>query len=346
MIFEQEEVDNFSTFELSYSQFLEKDDYKNQFEDCFHSIFIQKSLDTSNDHMNIDKNDDDSFFKKIEIEKKIVDKIDIKKCKDNFIIKDCKEIEKKEIHKTKNKYLNFEIFTECSNKFYEEFKNIRQKKKRIHFIVCGENNEINNESINDSVSFHIKNKIKVNKKKEKIKKKRKYKPDDIRKKIKSRFHKIFKNKINEKLKKANSQEFFDFLPQSFVSNISKEKNKEVMNMTYRQILEKDFTKDFSDNKKSKKKVKKNKFKRNIKVLNYLDSHKEISEKSGFNIISQMTYSDILKEYFLSKEFELSVEQLKSENESVDYINEYLIKAKTYINFFMDNNNKNIKQDFR
>jgi len=49
----------------------------------------------------------------------------------------------------------------------------------------------------------------------------------------------------------------------------------------------------------------------------------------------MTYLNILKEYFLSKEFELSVEQLKLEKESVDYINEYLIKAKSYISFFMD-----------
>ncbi len=146
------------------------------------------------------------------------------------------------------------------------------------------------------------------------------------------------------MKKANSQEFFDFLPQSFVSNISKEKNKEVMNMTYRQILEKDFSKDFFDKKNSRKKVKKDKFKRNIKVLRYLDSHKDISEKSGFNIISEMTYSNILKEYFLSKEFELSVEKLKSENESIDYINEYLIKAKTYISFFMENNNKQLNNN--
>ena len=344
MILEQEEVSNFSTFEINYSQFVEKDDYSNQFEDCFHSIFIHKSSDTEIDDININKSDDESFFKKNETETKIVDNVDIKKKIDNVIIKDCKEIDKPLIIKPKNKCHNFEIFTKCSNKFYEEFQNIGQKKKSIHFLVCGEINENNNELRNNNNTVHIKNTIKLNKKKEKIKKKRKYKPDDIRKKIKSRFHKIFKNIINIKLKKANSQEFFDFLPQSFVSNISKEKNKEVMNMTYRQILEKDFSKDFFDKKNSRKKVKKDKFKRNIKVLRYLDSHKDISEKSGFNIISEMTYSNILKEYFLSKEFELSVEKLKSENESIDYINEYLIKAKTYISFFMENNNKQLNNN--
>ena len=54
-----------------------------------------------------------------------------------------------------------------------------------------------------------------------IKKQRKYKPDDIRKKIKSNCHKIIKNIINENLKKAGSEELFGFLPQSFLGNISK-----------------------------------------------------------------------------------------------------------------------------
>ena len=40
--------------------------------------------------------------------------------------------------------------------------------------------------------LHFKEKIKL-----KLKHKRKYKPDDIRKKIKARFHKSIKNIINE-----------------------------------------------------------------------------------------------------------------------------------------------------
>ena len=58
-----------------------------------------------------------------------------------------------------------------------------------------------------------------NKKREK--KARKYKPDDIRKKIKVRFHKKIKNILNENLKKAGSQKLFSFLPQLFMGNISK-----------------------------------------------------------------------------------------------------------------------------
>ena len=38
---------------------------------------------------------------------------------------------------------------------------------------------------------------------------RKFKPDDIRKKIKARFHKTIKNAINEFLKFTGSEKFFD-----------------------------------------------------------------------------------------------------------------------------------------
>ena len=78
-----------------------------------------------------------------------------------------------------------------------------------------------------------------NKKKEK--KQRKFKPDDIRKKIKVRFHKKIKNIINENLKKAGSTELFGFLPQYFISNIAKKFNNQFMNMTYEQLLKINFS---------------------------------------------------------------------------------------------------------
>ena len=69
------------------------------------------------------------------------------------------------------------------------------------------------------------NLINSNKKIKKFKKRRKLKSDDIRKKIKTHFHKALKNIINRNLKEANSQELFGFLPQTFIGNISKEFNK-------------------------------------------------------------------------------------------------------------------------
>ena len=242
---------------------------------------------------------------------------------------------KKKKHKKKK---NYTIFKEGSNELFKMLNEAKQKKKKNQFFIVDHKIEGIKES------YQKRRKRRINKKKEKLKKKRKFKPDDIRKKIKARFHKAFKNVINEKLKISGSKEFFDFLPQSFVSNISKQKNKEVMKLTYRQILEKDFTKELKNNKPHKKKVDKAKYDRNLKVLKYLDNNIEISKNSGFDIISKMIYSDILNEYFSSLEFENSILKLKSEEENEDYINEYLVKAKTYVKFFMKHKEIDYKED--
>jgi hypothetical protein len=176
-------------------------------------------------------------------------------------------------------------------------------------------------------------------KKKKQKKKRKFKPDDIRKKIKTRFHKTIKNIINENLKIAGSNQFFDFLPQSFISNISRDKNKNIMNLTYKQLLEKDFISECKIDPHQLI-VDKIKYERNLKVLKYLEQNPEISLNSGFHLMCKLSYADILNEYFLSEEFEKSIQKLKEENETEDYIREYINKAKTYVNFFSTKSDSN------
>ncbi len=248
-----------------------------------------------------------------------------KKEKKKDIIK-IEKIDRKEERKIKNKSkFPFKIFNEGSIELMKILRETKiDKKKNEFFIQETEIEEIKND--------YPRRKKKA--KKEKIKRKRKFKPDDIRKKIKARFHKILKNIINEKLKQAGSTELFDFLPQGFLSNISKEKNKEVMKLTYRQILEKDFTIELKENKLNKIKVDKVKYEKNLNVLKYLDNNIKIANDSGFTFISNMTYADILKEYFLSQEFEHSINKLRHEKENEDYIKEYIIKAKTYVKFFM------------
>ena len=163
-----------------------------------------------------------------------------------------------------------------------------------------------------------------------IKKQRKYKPDDIRKKIKSNCHKIIKNIINENLKKAGSEELFGFLPQSFLGNISKIFNKKYMNSTYEDLL----TIDFSKNEKtSNLDIEQKNHNKNLNVLNYLNKNPEISKISGFSKFKKMKYKDILSSYFLSKEFENTIDMLKNKKETSEYITEYIFLAKDYINFF-------------
>ena len=171
-----------------------------------------------------------------------------------------------------------------------------------------------------------------NKKKEK--KQRKFKPDDIRKKIKVRFHKKIKNIINENLKKAGSTELFGFLPQYFISNIAKKFNNQFMNMTYEQLLKINFSElqdDYPNKDCDNKQYKKNK-----NTLEYLDKNPEISKISGFDKVKKMKYRDIFKDYFSSTEFEESIAILKDEeNESAEYIQEYFILAKNYIDYFIN-----------
>lgn len=171
--------------------------------------------------------------------------------------------------------------------------------------------------------------------KKKMKKKRKYKSDDIRKKIKVRFHKVLKNKINESLKKAGSAELFTFLPQFFISNISKKFNYQYMNSTFEEILSINFTEFKKDS--PTKDIDNKQFNKNKKILEYLKNNKEISRISGFDIVKKMKYKDILKNYFASREFENSIEILKNrEKESYEYIQEYILMAKSYVDYYTCN----------
>ena len=197
--------------------------------------------------------------------------------------------------------------------------------------------------------FHYVPKIGKERLSSKLRHKRKYKPDDIRKKIKARFHKSIKNIINENLRQAGSKYLFSFLPQIFISSIARDKNHQVLNLSYREIIQKDFISNIDEKKYKNKNVDLAKYKNNLNVLEYLDQNPEICEKSGFDIISNMKYSDLLDEYFKSVEFEKAIKKLQEENEEEEYIREYIKKAKNYVNFFSEipfkiNTKKKIKNN--
>ena len=183
-----------------------------------------------------------------------------------------------------------------------------------------------------------------NGKKKRVKKKRKFKPDDIRKKIKARFHKALKNIINENLKKAGSKELFDFLPQCFIGNVSKKMNAKYFDSTYKELLSTDFLAELNKEDYRNSKVDHNKYIKNLQVLDYLEKNPDICEKSGFDLIKDRKYKDILKIYFTSAQFENSLIQLKLEKESPEYIQEYIHRAKSYVNFYSNVNNKYNKKN--
>ena len=168
---------------------------------------------------------------------------------------------------------------------------------------------------------------KINKKIKNVQK-RKENSDNIRKKIKSRFLKVLKNTVNERLKIAGSKKFFKFLPQKFVSNITKEKNKFILDLTFKDL----FSKNFFDEEKENATHIENYY-HNLQVLEYLEKNNDISEKSNFNIIKNMKFRQIFNEYLKSKEFEMEIDLLKQEKESDKYIKDYIFKACDLIDFF-------------
>ena len=175
-------------------------------------------------------------------------------------------------------------------------------------------------------------------------KNRKDKPDNIRKKIKSRFLKILKTRINEKLKNSKSEYIFDNLPQCFISNISKNVNKFILDMTIKELLTKNFFEDGTskDNEekifiKKKRNPNKEKHEKNQKVLEYLDKNSDIRKSSNFNVISRLTFREIFKEYLKSKEFETDILKLKNQDNSEKYIKDYINKAYDFLDYFSKEN---------
>ena len=75
-----------------------------------------------------------------------------------------------------------------------------------------------------------------------IKQKRKDKEDNIRKKIKASFHKALRKIINQKLKEIGSKYLLCPLPSSFICDISKKTNFEVMQLTYEELFDYAFNK--------------------------------------------------------------------------------------------------------
>ena len=200
-----------------------------------------------------------------------------------------------------------------------------------------ESRKIINETLDDIQNGKIKNNSfldqsespKISHKKKKNIKRRKDNSDNITKKIKTRYLKALKNKINEKLKIAGSKKYFKSLPQAFISDISKVKNNSILNMAYKEILTKNFIKWRKSDLRGI-----NNYLHNKSVLDYLENNKNTFKNFNYNIFN-MTYSQLYKEYFESKEFEMEIANL-TKIETLKYIKNYIIKAKNFFKFFSKN----------
>ena len=163
----------------------------------------------------------------------------------------------------------------------------------------------------------------------KDKKTRKEMPDEIRKKIKSRFFKDLKKSINKFFIVSDIEKKMEFLPQEFISNISKPENKSMLNKTLEQII----LENLDDNSKNENNQNKNK--NNLDLLDFL---KEKGNKNNYKIkkiynIFNTQIKELFHEYLKSNEFEDSLKRLKEEGNYSEYIKDYIIKAEEFVNYF-------------
>ena len=237
--------------------------------------------------------------------------------------------------KTKINWQNLEIDYEKEFQLFNKGTNNLYVNEIINSINNTENQKIR--QLNKLFkTYNIENgeNVKLIGRKRKNEPKKKYeKPDDIRKKLKSRFHKIFTQKINDNLKAVNSEKKFYLMPQIFIGNTAKKQNKEVMNMKIKDLFRKNFIEDYKEYKTKNLEANNDKYLKNLNTLEYLEKNIDIQEKCKFNIIGEMKYFEMLEEFFYSEEFEETV-IAESKNKSFEYVKDYVFKARTYVKFFL------------
>lgn len=152
--------------------------------------------------------------------------------------------------------------------------------------------------------------------------------DNIRKMIKTRFINTYlKKALNEKLAENGFNSVFEYLPQSFVSNVSKKKEKKLLNKTLFDIFDK---KELYDQNNLSN------YYHNLKILEKI----KIEGNPQLKFIFNKKYKDIFEEYVNSEEFKLGeIKRLKNSNsknkkQTKDeyYIEKYIYLAKHYVEF--------------
>ena len=155
-------------------------------------------------------------------------------------------------------------------------------------------------------------------------KRRRENQDNIRKKLKTSFFNTFlRKKINEILNNKESRFYFEKFPISFVNDIRKNTNKDIIDKTLLEIiLKKELynEKDLSN------------YHHNLKVL----ENKEIKEIDELNEILNKKYSELFEEYINSKEFNIDeINRLKNNNMDNIYIERYIYQSKHFIEYFAE-----------
>ena len=156
-------------------------------------------------------------------------------------------------------------------------------------------------------------------------KSRKENKDNIRKKIKRGFfNNILCEKLNIKLRIIGSNEYFTKFPQFFASDVDRNRNKIILDMTLQEIFENSELYIYEDKNGYAN------YKHNFKVV------KKIKNNDIFKKILSKTFKELYEEYLDSDEFNIDeINRLKKSKMENEYIRRYKEIAKDLINFFVN-----------
>ena len=167
-------------------------------------------------------------------------------------------------------------------------------------------------------------KISLGRKRSLVRKGRLESNDNIRTKLKRAFLNALIKLLNEKLRSIGSKKFLTKFPRVLTGDITKERNKDIVNMDLGEI----FTNEKLYINKNENGLKN--FFHNSKIV----QSKEIKENIKFKKYLNMTFRELYEEYICSNEFlKDEINHLKQKGMGDKYIIRYKFMAKGLIEFF-------------
>lgn len=208
-------------------------------------------------------------------------------------------------HKYENQNNTYQIEDNCQNLIFKKAKKLNSRMLSI---------------IKESLSSikSIKNSISVSEKRKKYP--RKFKSDNIRKKIKAHFFKSLRKRFNSILKNLGSYKKLECIDQNFIVNTTKSFNSYYFEFNFEKLLTTCFNKDEVDYKREK----------NIKILSYI--YKKFPNKSCLlYYILQKKMSTIFEEYIVSQDFVDNLEIIQRKD-NLFYLKKYIYYALNFRSF--------------
>ena len=195
--------------------------------------------------------------------------------------------------------------------------------KDIDSISSGESSNLFIKKIGELISVEIETFLP--KKRSKERRQRKHYRDNMRVKIKRGFYRYLKKKLNQILKNSGCKKSFDFFPYKFSSDVNKERNKYILDMTLREIFLNKKLYEFEDKNGLYK------YKSNFDLV----QNEEIKNNEKLQKILNKTFRELYEDYINSDDFNIDeINRLKNnKTEDEQYIETYKILSKNLINFF-------------